>query len=118
MFYEDRVFNFQRKDRAKNWWVWGENRCSNVPIGLEDRISSMRFSGAPDDWKYDTINLYSGRAFTGSDNIITSLSFIIHNKRKSDNQKKSEDNIKFLGQNYTLTTRSPSLVTLTTEPGH
>ena len=68
MFYEDRVFNFQRKDLAKNWWVWGENRCLNVPSGLEDRISSIRFSGAPDDWKYDTINFYSERAFTGSDN--------------------------------------------------
>ena len=67
MFYEDRVFNFQRKDLAKNWWVWGENRCLNVPSGLEDRISSIRFSGAPDDWKYDTINFYSDRAFTGSE---------------------------------------------------
>ena len=67
MLYEDRVFNFQRKDRAKNWWVWGEDHCLNVPAGLEDRISSIRFSGAPDDWKYDTISFYSDRAFTGSD---------------------------------------------------
>ena len=67
MFYEDREYNFERKDRAKNWWVWGENRCLNVPTGLEDRISSIRGSGAPDDWKYDTISFYSDRVFTGSD---------------------------------------------------
>ena len=67
MFYEDRVFNFQRKHGAKNWWVWGEDRCLNVPNGLEDRISSIRFSGAPDDWKYDTINFYSDPAFIGSE---------------------------------------------------
>ena len=105
MFYEDRVFNFQRKDGAKNWWVWGEDRCLNVPIGLEDRISSIRFSGAPDDWKYDTINFYSDPVFTGLD------------KRKTENEI-VDKTCDASGPSYTPTTPSPILVTLTIEPGH
>ena len=47
--------------------MWGKDHCLNVPRGLVDKISSLRFSGAPDDWKFDTINFYSDHAFIGSE---------------------------------------------------
>ena len=30
-------------------------------------IMMIRFTGAPDDWKHDTINFYTGLSFVGSE---------------------------------------------------
>merc|ERR1712058_205430 len=40
---------------------------SNVPNGFSNKASSLRFTGAPDDWKYDTINLYFQEYFIGDE---------------------------------------------------
>ena len=72
----------------------------NIPAVL-----LLRYSGAPDDWKYDTINFYSDPVFTGLD------------KRKTENEI-VDKTCDASGPSYTPTTQSPILVTLTTEPGH
>ena len=52
---------------AADWWAYGDNYCSNVPSGFSNKASSLRFTGAPDDWKYDTINLYFQEYFIGDE---------------------------------------------------
>eukprot|EP00092_Neocalanus_flemingeri_P034599 GFUD01037634.1.p1 GENE.GFUD01037634.1~~GFUD01037634.1.p1 ORF type:complete len:267 (+),score=20.63 GFUD01037634.1:80-880(+) len=52
---------------SANWWAYGDNYCTNVPAGFGNKASSMRFTGAPDDWKYDTLNLYFENFFIGSE---------------------------------------------------
>merc|ERR1711915_798074 len=39
----------------------------NVPSGFENRASSMRFTGAPDDWTASTINMYYNEYFIGDE---------------------------------------------------
>merc|ERR1712080_490284 len=43
---------------SMDWWVYGNNYCANVPAQFSNRASSLRFTGAPNDWNYDTINMY------------------------------------------------------------
>ena len=52
---------------SSNWWLWGEDYCTNVPNSFLNSASSARFTGAPDDWKYDTINFYADLNFTGDE---------------------------------------------------
>ena len=39
----------------------------NVPSGFLNQASSLRFTGAPDDWKYDTVNFYFNDYFIGEE---------------------------------------------------
>jgi hypothetical protein len=43
---------------AANWWAYGNNYCTNVPTAFDNAASSLRFTGAPDGWEYDVLNLY------------------------------------------------------------
>merc|ERR1711890_113734 len=38
---------------SMDWWAYGNNYCTNVPGAFINRASSVRFTGAPDDWNYD-----------------------------------------------------------------
>ena len=52
------------------WWAYGDNYCTNVPAGFENKASSMRYVSAPDDWKYDTLNLYVENFFIGDEEFL------------------------------------------------
>merc|ERR1711890_134632 len=50
-----------------NWWAFGDNYCSNVPSKFDNAASSLRFTGAPDDMRYDTLNMYFNDYFIGDE---------------------------------------------------
>merc|ERR1711997_1187750 len=50
-----------------NWWAYGDNYCTNVPAQFDNQASSLRFTGAPDDLRYDTLNLYFNDYFIGDE---------------------------------------------------
>merc|ERR1719228_2154467 len=50
---------------AANWWAYGDNYCTDLPSGFSNKASSIRFTGAPDDWKYDPLNMYFEEYFIG-----------------------------------------------------
>jgi len=52
---------------SMDWWAYGNNYCTNVPSAFINRASSARFTGAPDDWNYDTINMYFNEYFIGDE---------------------------------------------------
>merc|ERR1711955_172075 len=52
---------------SMSWWVYGNNYCTNVPSPFINRASSIRFTGAPKDWNYDTINMYFNEYFIGDE---------------------------------------------------
>ena len=52
---------------SSNWWVYGDNYCLDLPQPFTKVASSLRFTGAPDDWKYDTINFYFNDFFIGDE---------------------------------------------------
>merc|ERR1712029_180918 len=64
---------------SSNWWVYGDNYCLDLPQPFTKVASSLRFTGAPDDWKYDTINFYFNDYFIGDEefayNDLTQLNY-------------------------------------------
>jgi len=52
---------------SSNWWAYGDNYCLDVPSQFDNQASSLRFTGAPDDWKYDTLNIYFNDYFVGDE---------------------------------------------------
>merc|ERR1719369_2662902 len=52
---------------AADWWVFGDNYCRDVPSGFENKVSSIRFTGARDNWKRDTLNMYFEEYFIGDE---------------------------------------------------
>ena len=64
--YEDGDYNLQAPYNA-NWWGYGDNNCLPMPAGFDNRASSLRFTGAPDDWNFDTLNLYFNEFFIGNE---------------------------------------------------
>merc|ERR1711890_177345 len=52
---------------SMDWWVYVNNYCTNVPAQFSNRASSLRFTGAPNDWNYDTINMYFNEYFIGDE---------------------------------------------------
>lgn len=51
----------------RTWWIYGVNYCTNLPRQFFNSVSSLRFTGAPDDMHFDTINFYVGEQFTGKE---------------------------------------------------
>ena len=66
LLYADENFNGYNIG-ASNWWGIGDNYCINVPPQFNNLASSLRFTGAPDDWRYDTINFYFNDYFIGDE---------------------------------------------------
>ena len=66
LLYEDADYNLQAPYNA-NWWGYGDNNCLPMPAGFDNRASSLRFTGAPDDWNFDTLNLYFNEFFIGNE---------------------------------------------------
>jgi len=55
---------------AANWWAYGNNYCTNVPTAFDNTASSLRFTGAPDGWEYDVLNLYFREFFIGGEEFL------------------------------------------------
>jgi len=66
LLYAEESYNSASTGSA-NWWVYGNNNCINVPQGFENKASSLRFTGAPDDWTASTINMYYNEYFIGDE---------------------------------------------------
>eukprot|EP00092_Neocalanus_flemingeri_P015528 GFUD01016809.1.p1 GENE.GFUD01016809.1~~GFUD01016809.1.p1 ORF type:complete len:257 (-),score=51.80 GFUD01016809.1:84-854(-) len=52
---------------AASWWAFGVNSCMDVPSQFNNEASSLRFTGAPDDYLYDTLNIYFNDYFIGDE---------------------------------------------------
>ena len=52
---------------SANWWAYGDNFCTDMPSQFDNQASSVRFTGAPDDWNYDTLNIYFNDFFIGDE---------------------------------------------------
>jgi len=66
ILYEDTNYN-KNNLGGMNWWAFGDNYCSNVPPQFDNAASSLRFTGAPDDMRYDTLNMYFNDYFIGDE---------------------------------------------------
>ena len=52
--------------QAAAYSAWGENYCENLQ-SFDNKASSMRFSGAPDGYKYDTLNFFQYGFYMGTE---------------------------------------------------
>merc|ERR1712200_325042 len=66
LLYADTNYNAMGTGAA-NWWQFGDNYCTDVPSGFENQASSLRYTGAPDAWTADTLNLYLNEFFIGGE---------------------------------------------------
>ena len=66
LLYSDENYN-SNNIGASNWWQFGDNYCTNVPSGFDNMASSLRYTGAPDAWTADTLNLYLNEFFQGGE---------------------------------------------------
>jgi len=48
-------------------WVYGDQYNIQMPSGFDNQASSLRFTGAPDDWRANTLNLYLNDYFIGGE---------------------------------------------------
>jgi hypothetical protein len=69
LIYADDYYN-ENNVGAANWWAYGNNMCTNVPTGFDNAASSLRFTGAPDGWEYDVLNLYFNDFFIGGEEFL------------------------------------------------
>jgi hypothetical protein len=69
IIYADEYYN-EMNVGAANWWAYGNNYCTNVPSGFDNVASSLRFTGAPDGWEYDVLNLYFNDFFIGGEEFL------------------------------------------------
>jgi len=66
ILYDETYYN-RNNPGARSWWGWGTNFCSDVDNDFKNRAASLRLTGAPDDWKLDTINFYLQQNFIGDE---------------------------------------------------
>merc|ERR1711963_285375 len=66
VMYADSEYN-ERNPSAQAYSAWGENYCEDLrgSPSFDNQASSVRFVGAPDGYKYDTINLYEWDFYMG-----------------------------------------------------
>jgi hypothetical protein len=66
LMYADANYNINNPGAA-SYWVYGDNYCTDVPTGFNNQASSLRYTGAPDNWKADTLNIYLNEYFAGGE---------------------------------------------------
>ena len=66
ILYDETYYN-RNNPGARSWWGWGTHFCSDVDNDFKNRAASLRLTGAPDDWKLDTINFYLQQNFIGDE---------------------------------------------------
>ena len=58
--------NYFLKFQAAAQSAWGENYCEDL-TAFDNQADSIRFTGAPDGYKYDTINFFQYQFYTGAE---------------------------------------------------
>ncbi len=66
LLYDDYDYN-SLDFEAEEFDAWGENYCTPFVARFDDLASSVRLSGAPNGYKYSTLNLYEGERFMGDE---------------------------------------------------
>ena len=69
LMYADSKYNNDNIDAA-SYWIYGDNYATNVPAGFDNMASSVRYTGAPDSWTANTLNLYKNEYFIGGEEYI------------------------------------------------
>lgn len=64
LLYGESNYNVQSLT-SPSFFGWGENYCTNFDSKFDNQASSARFVGAPNGYKYDTLNIYQGENFSG-----------------------------------------------------
>lgn len=52
---------------SASFWMYGYNNMVTIPTEFENKVSSLRFPGAPDDWKATSLNIYNQENFMGEE---------------------------------------------------
>ena len=52
---------------STSFWMYGYNNPVEIPTEFQYQVSSLRFPGAPDDWKASSLNLYNQEMFMGKE---------------------------------------------------
>lgn len=66
LLYAENDYN-DRDLGGANYWAYGNNFCTSVPAQFDNVASSLRYTGAPDGWEYDVLNLYFNDFFIGGE---------------------------------------------------
>ena len=61
------MFDGDHYDGSASFWMYGYKNFVELPTELKNKVSSLRFPGAPDDWKASSLNLYASENFMGED---------------------------------------------------
>ena len=61
MLYDDYTYNPNLQ--SASYYAWGEGACFDLDVQIDNKASSLRYTGAPDGYKYDTFNVYEGDFF-------------------------------------------------------
>jgi len=64
ILYSDKDYN-SGTTAGNSFYMFGDNYCTNVPRQFLRTASSLRFTGAPDGYKFDTLNFYHQINFSG-----------------------------------------------------
>jgi len=65
ILYADVNYNQNNQNGAAQS-AWGENYCEDL-TAFDNQASSIRFTGAPDGYKYDTINFFQYQFYMGAE---------------------------------------------------
>merc|ERR1711872_205962 len=66
LLYQDENFNAGNPG-ASDMWVYGDQYNIQMPSGFDNQASSLRFTGAKDDWRANTLNFYLNDYFIGGE---------------------------------------------------
>lgn len=66
VLYGDEQYNYQNTN-SHNWWAYGDDYCTDVPQQFMNEASSLRYTGHPEDYRRDSINMYFNDYFMGDE---------------------------------------------------
>ena len=52
---------------SASFWMYGYNNLVTIPTDFKNKVSSLRYPGAPDDWKATRLNIYNQESFMGDE---------------------------------------------------
>ena len=61
------LYNGNNYNGPASFWIYGYNNLVTIPTEFENKVSSLRFPGAPDDWKATSLNIYNQENFMGEE---------------------------------------------------
>ena len=61
------LYDKENYEGSTSFWMYGYKYFVNLPTEFENKVGSLRFPGAPDDWKATSFNIYSQELFMGEE---------------------------------------------------